>query len=256
MSLSLDAIYHYLLYFLFGMSALTFLGSFFYTTPYGRFKKESERFEMPSLPGWLLMELPCLVAGIATFILSGGNNKALVPLVFMTIWQCHYIYRSIIFPLRMNSRHKKMPILAVVTGIIFNSLNGFLNGYAFSHAEHLINNAWLSSPYFIIGIVMMVLGLSINIQSDSILKNLRNPGETDYKIPQGGFYRWVSVPNYLGEIIEWCGLALAACTPAALAFALFTFANLFPRALAHHQWYLKTFKNYPQERTAIIPFII
>jgi len=254
--MSLDTLYNYLLYFLFVMSALTFLGSFVYTAPYGRFKKEQEKFEIPSLPGWLLMEFPCLVAGLATFVFSGGNNNALVPLIFICIWQCHYFYRSIIFPLRLNIRNKKMPMMAVVTGIIFNSLNGFLNGYAFSHAEHLLNSEWLSSPFFIIGVILMVIGLSINIQSDSILRDLRKPGETDYKIPKGGFYRWISSPNYFGEIVEWCGLALAACTPAALAFALFTIANLFPRALAHHKWYVKTFEDYPQGRKAIIPFII
>ena len=252
----LGSVYTGLLYFLFAMSALTLLGSFFYTTPYGRFKKENEKFEIPSLPGWLLMEFPCLVVGLATFIFSGGNTKAIVPMVFISIWQCHYIYRSIIFPLRMSSRSKKMPLMAVITGIIFNSINGFLNAYAFSHSEHLLNVDWLLSPYFIIGALLMVLGLSINIHSDNILKHLRQPGETDYKVPKGGLYRWVSVPNYFGEIIEWCGLAIAACTPAALAFAMFTIANLLPRAIAHHKWYLNTFENYPKNRKAIIPFVL
>jgi len=254
--MSIDSIYHFLLYALIGISVLTFAGSFFYTTPYGRFKKENEKFEIASLPGWLLMEFPCLIAGLVTFIFSGGNNTALVPLVFISIWQCHYVYRSIIFPLRMRSRAKKMPLMAVVTGMLFNSVNGFLNGYAFSHSEHLAMENWLYSPWFIFGIGMMVIGLGINIQSDSILRNLRKPGETDYKIPQGGMYRWISVPNYFGEIIEWCGLALAAMTPAALVFALFTISNLFPRALAHHKWYQQNFDQYPENRKAIIPFII
>ncbi len=254
--MSAEAIYQYLLYFMFAMCAFTFMGSFFYTTPYGRFKKSDEKFELPSLPGWLLMEFPCLVAGISAFFLTGGNTGALVPLVFICIWQCHYIYRSIIFPLRMNSRNKKMPVMAVVTGIVFNSINGFLNGYAFSHAEHLLDASWLMSPMFIAGVSMMIVGLAINIHSDNVLKNLRAPGETGYKVPKGGFYRWVSVPNYFGEIIEWCGLALAACTPAALSFALFSIANLFPRALAHHRWYRETFEDYPDSRKAIIPFVI
>jgi 3-oxo-5-alpha-steroid 4-dehydrogenase 1 len=254
--MSIDAIYTYLLWFLFGFSGLTFVSSFFYTTPYGRFKKADEKFEMPSLPGWLIMEFPCLVACAITFFMSGGNYSALVPLIFLCIWQSHYFYRSIIFPLRMRDGGKKMPVAAVMFGVFFNSLNGFLNGYAFTHSEHLLNNAWLTSPWFIIGVGTMLLGLSINIQSDTILRNLRAPGETGYKIPHGGFYRFVSVPNYLGEIIEWIGLTIAACTPAALAFALFSIANLLPRALAHHAWYKKTFADYPQHRKAIIPFIL
>ena len=254
--MTLDQIYHYLLWFLIGFSGLTFISSFFYTTPYGRFKKADEKFELPSLPGWLIMEFPCLVACLVTFFTTGGNSNALVPLVFLCIWQAHYVYRSIIFPLRMRDRGKKMPIGAVLFGIGFNSLNGFLNGYAFTHSGHLLNNDWLASPWFIIGAMIMIAGLSININSDNILRNLRAPGETGYKIPQGGFYRWISVPNYFGEIVEWIGLAMAACTPAALAFALFSIANLLPRALAHHKWYVKTFPDYPANRKAIIPFIL
>jgi len=254
--MSLEQTYHYLLYFLFGFSALTLVASFFYTTPYGKFMKADEKFKMASLPGWLLMEFPCLVAGITTFFLSGGNTKALVPLIFISIWQCHYIYRSIIFPLRMNSRAKAMPIAAVLFGMAFNTLNGFLNGYAFAHSEHLLDSTWLSTPQFMIGIALMVIGLSININSDTILKNLRKPGETGYKVPKGGLYRWVSVPNYFGEIVEWIGLAIASCTPAAWAFVAFSIANLFPRALAHHRWYIENFDNYPKNRKAIVPFVI
>lgn len=245
-----------LLYFLFGFSLIFFIASFFYTTPYGRFKTKAGKFDFPPLLGWLLLESPCLFAGALTFIFSGGNNKALVPLIFICIWQAHYFYRSVIFPLRVSKGSKAVSLSGISFGIVFNSINGFLNGYAFSHTQHLTNIEWLFSPNFIIGISLMVIGLSINIYSDNVLKNLRKPGESGYKIPYGGMYKWISVPNYFGEIIEWTGLALAASTPAALAFLCFTIANLFPRALAHHKWYLATFKDYPKDRKAIIPFIL
>ena len=109
---------------------------------------------------------------------------------------------------------------------------------------------------FIFGMILMITGLVINIHSDNVLRNLRKPGETGYKIPYGGMYRWISAPNYFGEITEWCGFALAAWTSAALSFAVFSFSNLFPRALAHHRWYLKNFENYPKDRKAIIPGIL
>jgi 3-oxo-5-alpha-steroid 4-dehydrogenase 1 len=250
-------VYHYLLYFLFGFSAISFVGSFFFTTPYGRFKESAGKFDLPPLPGWVLLESPCLFAAVLTFFLSGGNTTALVPLIFICIWQTHYFYRSVIFPLRVvNKNSKPVALSGISVGIVFNSLNGFLNGYAFAHSEHLLDPAWLASPYFIVGIVLMILGLSINIHSDNILKKLRKPGETGYQIPRGGLYRWISVPNYFGEIIEWAGLALASCTPAALAFWLFTIANLFPRALAHHKWYQEKFPDYPKDRKAIIPFVL
>ena len=254
--MTVDEIYQGLLAFILGFSVLMFIASFFYTTPYGRFKAGDSKFDFPPLPGWILLESPCLFAAALTFYFSGGNNKALVPLIFICIWQSHYFYRSVIFPMRVSSGSKPVALSGILFGIVFNSINGFLNGYAFSHAEHLLDSSWLTTPYFLIGISMMIIGLSINIYSDTVLKNLRKPGETGYKIPHGGLYRFISVPNYFGEIIEWCGLALAACTPAAAAFAIFTIANLFPRALAHHRWYQEKFEDYPIERKAIIPFVI
>ena len=37
--------------------------------------------------------------------------------------------------------------------------------------------------------------------------------------------------------------------------AVFTFANLAPRAWSHHKWYRKKFPDYPKQRRAVIPFI-
>jgi len=78
-------------------------------------------------------------------------------------------------------------------------------------------------------------------------------GETGYKIPHGGLFERVSCPNYLGEIIEWSGWALATWCLPGLSFAVWTFANLAPRARAHHRWYRAKFPEYPEERKALIP---
>jgi hypothetical protein len=77
-----------------------------------------------------------------------------------------------------------------------------------------------------------------------------------YHIPRGGLFEFVSAANYTAEILEWSGYALAAWRLPAAAFAWFTFCNLAPRGLAHHQWYLQKFKEqYPRKRKAVIPFI-
>lgn len=66
----------------------------------------------------------------------------------------------------------------------------------------------------------------------------------------------MSSPNYLGEIIEWTGFALATWSLPGLAFALWTVANLVPRAVAHHRWYRGKFPGYPVERRALIPYLL
>ena len=69
-------------------------------------------------------------------------------------------------------------------------------------------------------------------------------------------YNYISCPNYFGEMIEWLGFSIMTLSLPALVFFIWTVANLFPRALATHNWYRKEFSEYPENRKAIIPYII
>ena len=84
------------------------------------------------------------------------------------------------------------------------------------------------------------------------MKKRKGPG---YHIPNGFLYRYISAPNYFGEIIEWFGFAIILWNLSALSFALWTAYNLIPRALNHHQWYKQYFANYPTRRKAVFPFL-
>jgi 3-oxo-5-alpha-steroid 4-dehydrogenase 1 len=182
--------------------------------------------------------------------------KSDINYFFMGLWLLHYINRSIVFPLRYPNKNKKMPLTIALNAIFFNLINGSINGYFLGHVQPFYaENYWLQWN-FIAGVALFFTGFIINIQSDNILLKLRKPGETGYKIPQGGMYKYISAPNYFGEIIEWTGFALAVWSLPALSFAVWTFANLAPRALTNHKWYLNKFANYPKERKALIPYII
>lgn len=65
----------------------------------------------------------------------------------------------------------------------------------------------------------------------------------------------MSCANYFGELVEWTGYAIMTQSPAAVLFALWTAANLVPRARTHHRWYLQNLKGYPTNRRAILPFL-
>ena len=54
----------------------------------------------------------------------------------------------------------------------------------------------------------------------------------------------------------WTGWAIATWSLAGLSFAVFTAANLVPRALANHRWYRETFPDYPRTRRAVIPWLL
>ena len=91
-----------------------------------------------------------------------------------------------------------------------------------------------------------------------MLRTLRKPGETGYKIPRGGMFTFISGANFFGEIVEWCGFAIACGGAfAPVAFALSTAFNVGPRAVQHHGWYLEKFKEEYAAlgRKALIPFV-
>jgi steroid 5-alpha reductase family enzyme len=146
-----------------------------------------------------------------------------------------------------------MPLAVLGMAILFNVGNAYINGrylFCFSggYPQH-----WLVDPRFIIGVVIFIVGFVINRWADQKLRALRKLGETEYYLPQGGLYKWISCPNYFGEIVEWVGWAIATWSVPGAIFAIWTFANLAPRAYSHHAWYKKEFPDYPKDRKALIP---
>ena len=237
-------------------AALSFPILFWIVAPYGRHHRAGWGPSIKAKWGWLIMEAPSPITFAIVFFTSEGW-KAPAPLVLLGMWQLHYVYRSFIFPFRIRGGDKKKPLLTVSLAVLFNVANGYVNGYAITHlAPHLQGAAWLSDPRFVLGIAIFVFGWALNQHSDYLLRNLRAPGETGYKIPFGGGFRFVTSPNYLGEIIEWTGFALCAWTWAGAAFAIFTAANLIPRAVSHHRWYHERFADYPKERRAVLPLVL
>jgi steroid 5-alpha reductase family enzyme len=115
---------------------------------------------------------------------------------------------------------------------------------------------WLTDPRFVVGASIFWGGYALNRAADRALIRLRAPGQSGYQIPRGPLCRCVSCPNYLGEIVQWFGFALATWSLAGLAFALYTAANVGPRALSHHRDYRERFVDYPADRRALIPFIL
>ena len=147
-----------------------------------------------------------------------------------------------------------MPLAVAAMGFSFNIANAYLNA-RFAHALLALPRRLAADPRFLVGVALFLVGFAVNQHADEVLRTLRAPGERGYKIPHGGLYRFVSAPNYFGELVEWSGFALAAWSPAALVFVVWTAANLAPRAWANHRWYRRTFPDYPTGRRALVPFL-
>ena len=235
-----------------GIALITFFLLLFVKAPYGRHVKSGWGPQISNKVGWVLMELPSFVC-ILYFTVSYSHSSYAYLLLFL--WLLHYANRTFIFPLRIRTRGKKMPVVIVVSAIIFNLVNAGLNGYYLSFFEKYIPNDF-SSWKFILGAFLFTTGAIVNLKSDQILIGLRKPGEVGYKIPRGFMFEYISCPNHLGEIIQWAGFALMAWNCPAATFFVWTAANLIPRALDHHKWYKTQFENYPTKRKAIFPGIL
>lgn len=217
--------------------------------PYGRYTDEKWGPMMSSRFSWIIMELPALVVFIAFFFPKESNS--VVCWVFFACWVGHYFYRSLIFPFKTQS--KMMPIIVAGSAFFFNIMNGYFNGEYLGKAFYPLS--WFYDPRFILGISLFFTGLITNRIADKTLFLLKEK-DKGYLIPKGGLYNLISCPNYFAEIIQWMGFAIMTWSLPGLAFALWTAANLVPRAIRHHQWYKMTFSKYPKKRKAIIPYIL
>jgi 3-oxo-5-alpha-steroid 4-dehydrogenase 1 len=226
--------------------------------PFGRHTRDDFGPTINARLGWFLMEIPSPLIFSLTFLIA-GNEPSFAMWVFFLLWNLHYINRSLIYPFRQKDHKKRMPVAIMYSAIGFNIFNGFLNGYYFGAICDVskYGDEWLSDSRFVLGLAVFIIGMFINWQSDNILLSLRKPGETAYKIPLRGLFRFVSCPNLFGEMVEWTGFAIMVWSAPALSFAIWTLANLLPRAMAHHEWYLKKFGDeYPKDRKAVIPFVL
>ena len=234
------------------LGLFTFIVLLKVTAPYGKFTSVLWGPSMSFKWGWALQEIVSLVSFSIFFLLGGIEGKSVVWIFFM-IWNIHYINRSIFFPLRQDQKNK-CPIIIVLSAIFFNIINGFINGYFLGS---LADYSWsyMLSTNFILGSIILTIGVIINIKSDNILLNIKKKHKS-YQIPKGYMYKYISCPNYFGEIIEWLGFYIMTLSAPALLFVFWTLCNLVPRAISNHSWYISKFPNYPRDRKAIIPFIL
>jgi hypothetical protein len=247
-------LHSYLVLTIYVTAALTFVALFFVTAPYGRHLRSGWGPTLPARVGWIIMESPAVLLFVCVYAV-GVNALQAAPLLLLGMWQFHYVYRTFIYPFRIRPTARRMPVSIVGMAVVFNCINAYINARWISQLGDY-PDAWLSRPAFIAGVAVFVLGWTINQHADHILLRLRGAGETGYQIPHGGMYRLVSCPNYLGEMLEWAGWAIAAWSGAGLAFAVFSIANLLPRAIANHRWYRCEFADYPAARKAVIPFLL
>lgn len=234
------------------VAVLIFPVQLFVSAPYGRHSKSSWGPMISNRLGWIIMEGWAPVVFLSIYLYFFRYNS--YALFFAILYILHYIHRSFIFPFRIRTEGKEMPVMIMLSAMLFNSVNAGVNGYFLSVRADYPENYFLHWN-FMLGAILFFGGFAINFYSDNILINLRKPGEKGYKIPHGFLFEYISCPNLFGEMLEWLGYLLMCRNLASLSFFVWTVSNLLPRAIHHHQWYLQKFKDYPKNRKAVFPFL-
>jgi 3-oxo-5-alpha-steroid 4-dehydrogenase 1 len=245
--------FNWLIIGMFLLAIIVFIVLLKVTAGYGQHATEKWGPMINNKLGWFIMEVPTVIIYLILFLISGRKTE-LVPILFSIFFLMHYVYRTFIFPSLIRGK-QPMPVSIIFFGIAFNSANTYLQARWIMTLSPGYETNWLLTPMFMIGIIIFFAGFFIHLHSDHIIRTLRKPGETIYNVPQGGMFRYVSCPSYLGEITEWTGWAIMTWSLSGLVFAIWTSANLGPRARSNHNWYRETFPDYPENRKALIPFI-
>ena len=239
------------------IAVIVFIALYFVTAGYGVFYNKKWGFAIPNKIGWVLMESPVFIVMILLCLFSGRNTNV-VCLIFLILFEIHYFQRSFIFPFLIRGK-SVMPLSVIMMGVVFNVLNALMQGgWIFYVApENMYNISWLTTPQFIIGTIIFFTGMIINIHSDYIIRHLRQPGDTRHYLPKKGMFKYVTSANYFGEFTEWVGFAILTWSLSGAVFALWTFANLAPRAAKIYNNYKKEFGDDLDAKKVkrIIPFI-
>ncbi len=206
---------------------------------------------------WWTMEQPAFLVPIASILAFYASGQSFHPgVVFVCMFASHYLQRAYVYP--WLSRGKPYPLHAWSMALLFCAANATAQANELLYGSmQLAPLSALYAPHAILGYGLFIFGMAANIHSDYILRALRKPGETAYKIPRGGLFEYVSGAHFVGEIIEWIGFATATGFVAApTAFAAFNVMGIGTRAIATHEWSVAYFGDkYPKGRKRLIPLV-
>jgi len=229
------------------LAVVVFVALNFVEAGYGITFDKKWGFAINNKAAWLCMEAPVFILMTVLCLSSPRMSpfniaNSFVPFLIFLFFQTHYIRRSFIFPFLLKGK-SKMPVTVMLMGVLFNCCNAFMQGgwLFYRSPVDMYSLGWLWTPQFIIGTIIFFGGMTLNIQSDKIIQDLRKPGDSNHYLPSKGFFRFVTGAHYFGELIEWTGFALLTWSISGAVFALWTFANLVPRANSIYNKYKKMF---------------
>ena len=107
-----------------GLAVISFFILLVIPVPYGRYIHHKWGLTIKNKIGWLVMEAPSPIVFLVCFVL-GQSSKTLTAIAFLSLWEMHYVHRAFIYPFRLRGKGKRMPIMIMLLGFMFNMINSF-----------------------------------------------------------------------------------------------------------------------------------
>ncbi|XP_009782383.1 uncharacterized protein LOC107812573 [Nicotiana tabacum] len=213
-------------------------------------KSENEKkARIESKKGMLLLYSPAFLAGLASFAIF--PNEDLRFALVSSALTIHF-FKRVLEVLFVHKYSGSMDVEA--TTVI--SFSYFLSTVTMIYGQHLSQG--LPEPSIDLkygGFIIFLVGIIGNFCHHYLLSNLRNKGEKEYKIPQGGLFNFVICPHYLFEILVFVGVSCISQTLYSISFTLGTMFYLMGRSIATRRWYQSKFDDFPKDIKALIPYI-
>ena len=104
-----------------GVAVVTLLSLVFLKVraPYGRHANDKWGKMISNKWGWFIMELPAL-ALTPIIALSGPSELDWFAWLLIGLWTLHYFNRTVVYPFRIKTKGKMMPLTIVFSAIFFN----------------------------------------------------------------------------------------------------------------------------------------
>ena len=155
--------------------------------------------KVPAQLAWCLQELPSLLVPLACLVRPGWGPASATNGVLLLGFLAHYAHRALVYPLRIRGG-APTPAYVMASAALFTLTNGYLQAGA-------LGGPWASAvpgdAAFGGGLLLFLAGALGNAYHDALLRSLRLPGETGYKVPIGRLFEYVSGANYLCEMIHF-----------------------------------------------------
>ena len=154
------------------LAVVMFVILLFVKAPYGRHASRKWGITIPNRWGWVLMEIPSPLVFLI-FFLNGNLEKTTEAWFIALLFLIHYTNRALIFPFRIRTSGKRMPLLIALLAVVFNVVNGSFLGYHLGNFYSGNEPSLFIDIRFIIGALLFFTGLIINTSADESLIRLR-----------------------------------------------------------------------------------